>query len=100
MTLLKHLNRVFLVRGRKKKFVWGVCHWRVFAPLIVHSRAAPAFLHAVNVRILSQRTARRAPAPLAFSQLKLVASVAQKTPQGSGQWVYRWPAAPDDLLFV
>lgn len=35
MTLLKHLNRVFLVRGRKKKFVWSVCHWRVFAPLIV-----------------------------------------------------------------
>lgn len=100
MTLLKHLNRVFLVRGRKKKFVWGVCHWRVFAPLIVHSRAAPAFLHAVNVRILSRRTARRAPAPPAFSQLKLVASVAQETSQGSGQWVCRWPAAPDDLLFV
>lgn len=65
-----------------------------------HSRAAPAFLHAVNIRILSRRTARRAPAPPAFSQLKLVASVAQKTPQGSGQWVCGWPAAPDDLLFV
>lgn len=97
---IKAFKPCFPGERQKEKVRLGCMSLASLCTVDRHSRAAPAFLHAVNVRILSRRTARRAPAPPAFSQLKLVASVAQKTPQGSGQWVCRWPAAPDDLLFV
>lgn len=69
--------------------------------MIVRGKAAAAFLHAVNVHVLSCHTARRTSAPPAFSELKLVVCVAQKTPEAVGGWCAggQLPLT-DALLFV